>query len=70
MLRAIILQYLQKTKEPNLKKWQKNLILGPILAHLAQIWASKHMINRVRIKQIAIVNRDTNFIFCCLSKLL
>ena len=28
----------RKNIEPNLKKWQKNLILDPILAHLAQIW--------------------------------
>ena len=28
---------LRKTNEPNLKKWQKNLVLGPILAPLAQI---------------------------------
>ena len=28
---------LRKTKEPNLKKWQRNLVLGPILAPFAQI---------------------------------
>ena len=28
----------RKTNEPNLKKWQKTLILGPILGYFAQIW--------------------------------
>ena len=28
----------RKTNEPNLKKWQKTLILGPILGHFTQIW--------------------------------
>ena len=27
----------RKTNEPNLRKWQKNLVLGSILTHLAQI---------------------------------
>ena len=31
----------RKTKEPHLTKWQKNLILGPILAQLAQVWVWK-----------------------------
>ena len=29
----------RKTNEPNLRKWQKNLILDPILACLTPIWA-------------------------------
>ena len=28
----------RKTKEPSLKKRQKELILGPILVHIAQMW--------------------------------
>ena len=31
----------RKNNEPNLKKWQKNLILGPILDHLSQICLAK-----------------------------
>ena len=31
----------RETNEPNLKKWQKKLVLGPILAPLAQIWFQK-----------------------------
>ena len=30
-----------KTTEPNFRRWQKKLILGPILASLTQIWAAK-----------------------------
>ena len=30
----------RETNEPNLRKWQKELVLGPILAHFAQIWAT------------------------------
>ena len=30
----------RKANKPNLKKWQKKLFWGPILAHLAQIWAA------------------------------
>ena len=29
----------RKINEPNLRKWQKNLVSGPILAPLAQVWA-------------------------------
>ena len=29
----------RKAIEPNLRKWQQNLVLGLILAPLAQIWA-------------------------------
>ena len=31
----------RKTNKPNLRKWQKNLVSGPILTTLAQIWAPK-----------------------------
>ena len=31
-----------KTNHPNFKKMAKNLILGPILVHLTQIWTKKH----------------------------
>ena len=31
----------RKTNESNLRKWQKNLVSGLILAHLTQIWAAK-----------------------------
>ena len=31
-----------KINHPNLKKMAKNLILGPILVHLTQIWTKKH----------------------------
>ena len=31
----------RKTNEPNLRKWQKNLIFDPIFASLAQIWVPK-----------------------------
>ena len=30
----------RKTKEPNLREWQKNQVSGLILAHLAQIQAA------------------------------
>ena len=30
----------RKTNEPNLRKWEKNLVWDPILAHLAQIRAA------------------------------
>ena len=34
-----------KTNEPNLRKWrEKNLVSGPILAPLAQIWAQKNFL--------------------------
>ena len=32
----------RKSNEPNLREWQKNLVWGPILAPLAQIWAQKN----------------------------
>ena len=31
----------KKINELNFRKWRKNLVLGPILASLAQIWASE-----------------------------
>ena len=31
----------RRTNEPRLRKWQKNLDFGLILAHLVQIWAAK-----------------------------
>ena len=30
----------KKTNEPNLRKWQKTLVLGPLLTHLAKIWTT------------------------------
>ena len=30
----------RKTNEPNLRKWQKILVLGPLLTHLAKIWTT------------------------------
>ena len=35
------MQFQKKPNEPSLRKWQKNLVSGPILAHLAQIWSPK-----------------------------
>ena len=37
----------RKTNKPNLKKWQKKLILGPILDHLAQIWSPPNFFLKV-----------------------
>ena len=34
----------RKTKKLNLRKWQKNIVLGLILAPLTQIWPSKMFI--------------------------
>ena len=31
----------RNTNEANFKKLQKNLVLGPILGHLAEIWATR-----------------------------
>ena len=38
MFEAIIYAISRKTNEPNLRKWQKKLILDPILACFTQIW--------------------------------
>ena len=38
---AIIVCNLEKNNELNMRKWQKNLVLGPLLAQLAQIRATK-----------------------------
>ena len=38
LLQAIIYALLRKTNEPNLRKWQKNLVSDPIVVPLSQTW--------------------------------
>ena len=40
MFQAIILWHFQENLQTKLEKMTKNLILGPILAHVSQIWAN------------------------------
>ena len=42
MLDIVLVQYQEKTKDANLRKWQKNLISGPIMAHLTQIFSPQN----------------------------
>ena len=51
----------RKTYEPNLRKWQKNLVSGPILAPLAQIWAPKTFFTSTRRKTLLLAITVCNF---------
>ena len=45
------MQFQGETDELNLRKWQKNLVSGLILAHLAQIRAAKFFFSKIWLRQ-------------------
>ena len=42
----------RKTNEPNMRKWQKSLVSGPIFAPLVKIWAPKFFLQILTILDI------------------
>ena len=41
----------KKTNAPNLRKWQKNFILHPILAYFTQIWTTNFFSSKIWLHQ-------------------
>ena len=42
LLQASLHAISSKINQPNLRKWQKKLVSGPVSIHLTQIWAPKN----------------------------